>query len=199
MPSPIGHALAGIAATWMADLLPGRRAWRTAPRRSPWLERAGNGFTLVGAALAASPDLDLLLFKSHRMATHSLGAVVVVAVLAAALAARAGRPVSRVALMCAAAYSSHLLLDWMCADNYPPRGVQLLWPVTSNWYISSWEVFRQTARNDLLSSASIRTNLLAIAQELAILLPLLAGVWLVRVKALAGLAAEVAGGDHAPQ
>jgi membrane-bound metal-dependent hydrolase YbcI (DUF457 family) len=198
MPSPIGHALAGMAATWVADLIPGRRAWRTAPESAAWLQRAGNGFTLICAGLAASPDLDLLT-KSHRMVTHSLGAVVVVALVAAVFAASIRRPVGRVAAMCAAAYGTHLLLDWMCVDNYPPRGVQLLWPFTATWYISNWDVFRQTARNDLLTPAVIRTNVLAVSQELAILLPLLAAVWLIRVKALAGLATEMARGDHSPQ
>jgi membrane-bound metal-dependent hydrolase YbcI (DUF457 family) len=198
MPSPIGHALAGIAAAWTADLVPGRRTWRTAPASASWLERAGNGLTLVCAGLAASPDLDLL-FQNHRMATHSVAAVVVVALVTAAVAANARRPVGRVVAMCAAAYGTHLLLDWLCADNNPPRGLQLLWPFTSEWYISNWEVFRQTARVNLLTPAVIRMNLSAIAQELAILLPLLAALWLVRVKALAGLATEVARRDHAPQ
>jgi len=29
MPSPIGHALAGLTAAWIADLVPGDRDWRT--------------------------------------------------------------------------------------------------------------------------------------------------------------------------
>ena len=139
----------------MADLVPGRRSLRTAPESATWLERAGNGFTLVSAGLAASPDIDLL-FQSHRTVTHSAGAVIVVALISAAVAANAQRPIGRVAAMCAAAYGTHLLLDWLCADNYPPRGLQVLWPFTSEWYIAGWEVFRRTSRNDLLTPAVIR-------------------------------------------
>lgn len=198
MPSPIGHALAGVAAAWMADLVPGRRSWRTAPDGASWVARAGNGLTLICAGLAASPDLDLL-FAGHRTATHSIGALFVVGVVIAAIAAAAGRPFRRVGWMCAAAYGTHLLLDWLGTDSTNPRGLQLLWPVARDWYISDWNVFRQTERQHLLTGEVIRTNVLAIAQELAIFVPMLAALWLIRVKALAGLATEMSRRDHAPQ
>ena len=83
--------------------------------------RAGDGLTLLCAGLGAAPDLDLA-FVAHRTVTHSIGAVVVVTVLAAAFAATSRRPIVRIASMCAAAYGSHLLLDWLGADYYPPRG-----------------------------------------------------------------------------
>jgi hypothetical protein len=102
-----------------------------------------------------------------------------------------------VALMCAAAYATHLLLDWLGVDNYPPRGLQALWPFSDAWFISNLDLFRQTARRQLATAAVIRLNLLAIGQEAAILLPILAALWLVRVKALAGLPTELAPSDHA--
>ncbi len=40
------------------------------------------------------------------------------------------------------------------------------------------------------------TNVRAILQELAILGPIVAALWLVRVKTLAGLAAKMSGRDH---
>src|SRR5439155_8933895 len=86
MPSPIGHALAGVAAAWAADLVPGNRAWRTAGRSASWYERAGNGLTLTCAALAVAPDIDLFFSRFHRTATHSFIAVSLVAVVAAAVA-----------------------------------------------------------------------------------------------------------------
>src|SRR5690349_14131861 len=100
MPSPVGHALAGVAAAWTADLIPGDRAWRTAPPQASWYRRAGNGLTAVCVALAAAPDLDLLS-RSHRTYTHSIGAVVLAGLLAAIVAAKYRRPVARIALMCA--------------------------------------------------------------------------------------------------
>ena len=197
MPSPIGHALAGVAAAWAADLVPGDRAWRTAPDSAPWYLRAGDGLTLLCAGLGAAPDLDLA-FLPHRTATHSLFATAFVGIFAAALAANAKRPVARVALMCAAAYGSHLLLDWLGTDHYPPRGIQLLWP-SQAWYISGIDVFRQTARLRVFTRGPMLANARAILQEIAILGPAVAALWLVRVKALAGLAAEMPGSHHPPQ
>jgi LexA-binding, inner membrane-associated putative hydrolase len=149
MPSPIGHSLAGLAVAWVADLVPGDRVWRAEPATASWYRRAGNGLSATCAMLAAAPDLDLL-FKSHRTYTHSLGAVIVVGLLAA-LASVALRRVgpshaTRITLMCAAAYASHLLLDWLGVDLYPPLGLQALWPFDSGWYISGLDLFRQTRR-----------------------------------------------------
>jgi membrane-bound metal-dependent hydrolase YbcI (DUF457 family) len=205
MPSPIGHALAGVAAAWAVDLIPGDRAWRIngcqAVSDTLWHRRyrcAGGALTVICAGLGAAPDLDLL-FITHRTVTHSVGAVIVVALVAAALAARAGRPIVRVAGMCAAAYGSHLLLDWLGVDRYPPLGIQLLWPFSREWYISGLDLFRQTARQRIFARGPMMVNLRAVAQEIAILLPVLAVLWLIRVKALAGLAPEMAGRDHPAQ
>lgn len=198
MPSPIGHALGGVAAAWLVDLVPGTRGWRTAPTSAAWWDRAGSGFTAACAALAIAPDLDLLL-RTHRTVTHSLGAAVCVGLLAAALAANASRPILRVAAMCAAAYGSHLLFDWLATDRYVPYGIQVLWPFNRDWLISGWDIFPQTERRDLTTLPVIRQNVAAVASELALLGPVVVLVWLVRVKALAGLAAEVTGRDHPSQ
>jgi membrane-bound metal-dependent hydrolase YbcI (DUF457 family) len=52
--------------------------------------------------LAAVPDLDLIVHR-HRTITHSVGAVIFVALAAAAIAATRSRPIARVTLMCAVA------------------------------------------------------------------------------------------------
>jgi membrane-bound metal-dependent hydrolase YbcI (DUF457 family) len=194
MPSPFGHALAGIVVSWGADLVGGNRASRvSAPPASKvpgtgtwhlWYQRAGGGLTLACAGLGAAPDLDLA-FLAHRTATHSLAAVLLIGLVAAAVAAFGGRPIARVALTCACAYGSHLLLDWLGEDFYPPRGIQLLWPVSHAWYISGLDLFRQTARLRIFTRGPMITNLRAIAREIAILGPILVAVWLVRVRALA--------------
>jgi membrane-bound metal-dependent hydrolase YbcI (DUF457 family) len=196
MPSPFGHALAGAATAWTADIL---RGWSFAPRNTSWYERAGGAFTVVCMALAAAPDLDLLLPGTHRTFTHSIIAAVVTGVVTAFVAARKHLPIARVALTCAAAYGSHVLMDWLGVDRYPPRGIQALWPFSRAWYISGVDLFRQTAREHMLQPANIRINALAVAQEAAILLPIVAVLWLIRVKATARLATEVTSGDHAAQ
>jgi membrane-bound metal-dependent hydrolase YbcI (DUF457 family) len=196
MPSPIGHALAGVAVAWAGDLVPGNRAWRSVSGPASWYERAGGGLTLVCAGLAASPDLDLA-FVAHRTVTHSLFAVCVVGLVAAVVAARTRRPVARIALMCAAAYGSHLLMDWLGTDHYPPPGLQVFWPI-GRYYISGFDVFRQTQRFYLFSRETLYTNITALVQEVAILVPTATVLWLVRVKALAGLAPQVPRRHHPP-
>ena len=165
MPSPIGHALGGLAAAWTADLVDGRRDDRWRP-------------LLLYMALAAAPDLDLVVPGGHRMATHSLFAMLLVFIIAAAVTAQVTR--WRDAVVCAAAYGSHLLLDWLGADNLPPRGIQLLWPVSDRWFISDLDLFRQTARQHFLAPAVMLQNAIAVAQEVAIMAPIVALLWWAR-------------------
>jgi len=112
-------------------------------------------------------------------------------------AAVTGEVTAKIGLTCVAAYASHLLLDWMGADRSVPRGVQLLWPYSSTWFISGWDVFLGTERRHFFRSLTLRQNLITIIRELAILAPVVAALWLVRVKALTRFAAEMPRGDHA--
>ena len=196
MPSPIGHALAGLTAAWAVDLVPGDRAWRTAPESASWFRRAGNGLTLACVTLGAAADLDLL-FAAHRTVTHSVGAVILVGAVAAELAASARRPVARIALMCAAAYATHLFIDWLSIDLSKPQGIQALWPFSREWFISGIDLFRQTERRDLWTSDTMAKNLKAILQEVVILGPPAVALWLIRVKALTRLPSEMPRRDHA--
>src|SRR5262245_21618599 len=98
MPSTIGHAFAGVTVVWAADAL--------APNPKLSQER-GSALTVAAAAIAAAPDLDLI-FDVHRTVTHSIGATLLVAVAAAAVAAMTRAPVLRIAIVCAAAHASHI-------------------------------------------------------------------------------------------
>jgi membrane-bound metal-dependent hydrolase YbcI (DUF457 family) len=198
MPSPLGHVLGGVLTAWLADLVPPAAAPRAASAGAPWFERVGDGLTLTCAVLAACPDVDLL-FDRHRMGTHSIGAVLLVAGATAIISAWRGRPVRRLTLTCAAAYGSHLLLDWMAIDNTIPRGVPLWWPFDHRYYISGWDLFRHTERRAIFSSMAMKINVLAVLQEMLILMPPLAAVWLIRIKTLARFPAEIPCGDHPPQ
>jgi membrane-bound metal-dependent hydrolase YbcI (DUF457 family) len=196
MPSSVGHALAGVAAAWTADLVPGARAGRNAAPAASLYRRAGGGLTLACLILPTLPDADLL-FHTHRTYTHSVGAVAVVGLAAALVAALLpGRPVLRVALTCAAAYATHLALDWLSVDTLPPYGLQAWWPFSDAWVISGWDLFAQTERRHFLSAATIWINAQAVAREVAILAPLVLALWLVRVKALARFPAQIAGRHH---
>jgi membrane-bound metal-dependent hydrolase YbcI (DUF457 family) len=196
MPSPIGHALAGLVVAWGADLVPGQRRWRLGAPGSAWYRQAGTTLTLTCAALAAAPDLDLLVAGLHRSVTHSLTSVAVVGLIAGLVARRAGLPAIRVAAMCAAAWGSHIPLDWISVDQSAPSGLQILWPFDDRWFISGWDVFPGTERRRLFSEAAMRRNGTALVRELALMTPIVLALWLVRVKALAGFASELARGDH---
>ena len=208
MPSPIAHALGGVAVAWIADLLPGRPAGY--PSGHPFGNLSGNlsgnpaaadswRLPLACAGLAALPDIDLLLPIAHRTVTHSLGAVAAVGLLMIIATAVTGKVTPRIALTCVVAYASHLLLDWLQTDPTPPHGLQLLWPISSTWFISGWNIFRPTERRHFLELATMKRNVVCVAQELAILVPVVAALWLVRVKTLARLAAEMSRGHHPAQ
>ena len=193
MPSPIGHVLAGAAVVYAADAID--------HRRSP--------FRLVATAavLGAVADLDLLLPRYHRSFTHSLTAVLIVLIIAAAVTGRVtrlragygGQARWRVALICACAYASHLLLDWLGSDTLPPFGLQVFWPFDGRFFVSGLNLFAETERRNPFSGPTLIQNLWAAAQEVAILAPVACGLWLIRVKALARLPAELPRRDHAPQ
>jgi membrane-bound metal-dependent hydrolase YbcI (DUF457 family) len=182
MPSPVGHLLAGAAVAWSTD------------------PRADRRLLLTAAVLAALPDLDLLTPLPHRTITHSLVAVAVITIVAAIVTRQVtSRPVMRVAVMCGLAYATHLALDWVSADRSPPRGFQALWPFSEQFYIAGWELFGPTERRQIFSLPTITQNLVTVAREVAILGPIVYGLWLVRVKALARLPAELTRRDHAAQ
>jgi hypothetical protein len=196
MPSPLGHALAGVVAAWGADVLPGDRAWRAAPASASFFTRAGGTVTLLCAAVAAMPDLDLL-FHAHRSVSHSLTAVAVVTIVAAGVTGWVTtRHAWRIALMCGAAYATHLALDLVAVDRLAPRGLQALWPFVHRWYIAPVAIFPETQRTDLFSREAIRKNAIAAAAEIGILAPVLLGLWRVRIKALARLASQMTGRDQ---
>lgn len=121
MPSPIGHALAGVAA--------GLLATPRVPTPGPGTERWQRVLLalLLGAA-ACSPDLDFL-FGTHSARSHSLGAVLIVAAVAWVVCRDRRR-----ALAAGLAYATHPVLDWLGHDTAPPLGVMLLWPVSQEYF-----------------------------------------------------------------
>ena len=154
--------------------------------------------TLACATIAAAPDADLA-FGVHRTFTHSLTATALVAIVAAAVAARLRAPVVAVALTCAAAHASHLFLDWLSADNFPPYGLQLFWPFSDRWYISGLDFFLGTRHQRFFTTQALMINARAVTRELLILGPLAWIAWLVGVKAPARLPSQMARRDHSTQ
>jgi membrane-bound metal-dependent hydrolase YbcI (DUF457 family) len=203
MPSPVGHALAGAAIAWSLDH---RNETESDGTCGALRLRSGRGqprphvLAWTCAALAVAPDLDLLGPWPHRTVTHSVLAVALMAIVSTIVTARVtGRLHWRVVLICTAAFGSHLLLDWMSEDTRLPRGLQLLWPFSEHWFISDWQFFRSTIRERIFSPNSIRINLLALVREIAILGPIAALAWSVRVKTAAGFPAKMSRRHHPAQ
>jgi membrane-bound metal-dependent hydrolase YbcI (DUF457 family) len=157
MPSPVGHALAGLAVTWLC--------------------RSHTRVALVGAALAVAPDFDLVLPGAHRTYTHSVGAVAVVGVLSWLVLRRRHDPrdhprdAALVAVALAAAYASHLLLDWLGSDPSIPPGLAALWPFSWHFYISNLDVFTPISRRYWNPDEFVWGNLRAVVRELVIMVP----------------------------
>src|ERR1700687_1998857 len=111
MPSPLAHAVAGLA----AQIASRRRALVT-----------------VGGALA--PDLDLAWklvdgVNHHQAQGHSLGVGLLLAVLVASVAAGRGAPLPLgLGLAALVGWCSHLVLDLRNVDTSPPIGLMALWP-----------------------------------------------------------------------
>jgi hypothetical protein len=76
-----------------------------------------------------------------------------------------------------AAYGSHLLLDWMGKDTSIPPGFTALWPFSSDYYVSGWNVFDEISRRYWLPQEFVLGNLRALSWELAVLTPLLFVAW----------------------
>ena len=134
MPSPVGHALGGFAFGWLAA--------RSSRIDRPLLAAA------IFAGLGVVPDVDVLVEGTHRLYTHSVAAVGLVALLAAvslrAVGAAGAGADARGALVvaAAAAYASHLLLDWLGDDRSVPIGIRALWPFTDAYSSRTCAGFR---------------------------------------------------------
>jgi hypothetical protein len=167
MPSPVGHALAGAALAWSVDRF---------ARPFPWPGQRIRTGLFICMAVAALPDVDLLYQPIHRAFTHSIGAVILVTIIATGVTAWVtGRRAVAFALVCGAAWASHILLDWLGADPNPPRGIKALWPFSDRWFISDWDLFLGTERREIFTLASAVQNVRAIVREVAILGPLALG------------------------
>lgn len=173
MPTPIGHALGGVAAGCLvvaaSVLAPGPRRWRHEFER--FLARIGprRGLAAI-ACLAMVPDIDLLLGIHHSGATHSVGATLIAAAVAGAWTRTAGPYVAAAA---AAVYGSHVLLDWLGGDPGAPRGVMALWPLSREFHLSDAYLFLRVCREYWLADCWWN-NLRAVAREIAVLGPIAA-------------------------
>ncbi len=171
MPSPLGHALAGLTVSWVADSKP--------PSTGSHVRDALNPLALWCTALAVLPDADLLV-DWHRVGTHSVTATALIFIVAMVVTGKVTRrPVWRIATALAAAHGTHLLLDWLAIDSNPPSGIQLFWPLDHRFYVSGFNIFPGTQRAILIPGAMM-LNARSAMVELLLLGPFAIGAWLLR-------------------
>src|SRR6185503_16855728 len=111
----VGHAMAGLIVALAGEpkKRPGGAGSRNPrthapanPRTVPW------SLFLSCMVLAALPDIDWVYPLYHRGPTHSIGAVALVMLIAAAVTLRRNGSVRwRVVLLCGLAYGSHIVMD----------------------------------------------------------------------------------------
>jgi membrane-bound metal-dependent hydrolase YbcI (DUF457 family) len=144
---------------WIVDPPPPESRWRIV--------------TYAAAGMAA--DLDLIV-GAHSGPTHGLGAALMVgAVTWVILQSIGARRQGSLACATSMAYASHTLLDWLGTDSSPPIGIMALWPFSDRYFESPWHIFLAISRRYWLPEFWT-FNAIALARELAILLPL---AWLV--------------------
>jgi hypothetical protein len=86
----------------------------------------------------------------------------------------------RIALGVAAAWGSHILLDWVGSDTSPPIGIMALWPFDSGYYQSSLSIFDAISRRYWLPDQFVIGNLRATFKEILILGPPFVGALVLR-------------------
>ena len=169
MPSPVGHGIAGAALALAFD-------------RPASSDRVSARLTIAAVLLAVAPDLDFLL-GGHRGPTHSLAAAVLVGGVVWALLRGRAADAGRIALICASAWASHVLLDWLGTDTSPPMGLMALWPFSHDYFEAPVHLFSAVSRRFSRPELFWIPNLLALLRELVILGPvLLAATYLRKVR-----------------
>lgn len=170
MPTPVGHALGGLAVCAVT-------------REKPLKEDLTFAAVCVGVSLL--PDLDLAIGpfagrSYHHHFSHSLGfaALFGVAVYWVFRALGRTQPLRDAGILFAV-YLSHVVLDIVGKDTTPPFGVQLFWPFSDAFHISPIHIFDEVRRGTVGRLFGLH-NWLAVVREIAILAPLLAALSLWR-------------------
>jgi len=163
MPTPLGHALGGLAAAFIVNSVARQ------PGLSPPL-------VLASVAVAVCPDLDLL-WGSHRTYTHSLGAVALTGLTAWLLLRPRLTNARSAALALCGAHASHLLLDWLGRDTSQPPGLTVWWPFSSAFFVSGYDLFGEVSRRYWRFDEFIIGNCAAVGWELLVLMPILLVSW----------------------
>ena len=117
--------------------------------------------------LGVIPDVDFL-FGVHSTYTHSAGTITVVGLAGSQFGLRSG-------VAAAAAYGSHVALDWLGSDTVAPIGIMALWPLSSEFFLSDRYWFMSVCREYWLAECWWH-NASGLIHELLVLGSVAAGV-----------------------
>lgn len=144
MSLPVLHSFAGYSLCKTSEL--GRK------EPNSW------AFLVFCIILANFPDLDFIpgvlihdAAAFHRGATHSIFTGLLISTLAGTLYALWRKlPKIKMILIANLCYGSHLLLDWLGTS---PKGMKILWPVSSDTYYGPFTDFSIDLANSPLDQA----------------------------------------------
>ena len=79
-------------------------------------------------------------------------------------------------IFAALGYSSHILLDFFSVDTSPPYGIPMFWPFSSEYFVSSIDVFSDVRKSfstaTFFQSLLVSHNVWTVLKEILILGPL---------------------------
>jgi len=175
MCTTIGHTLAGYS-TVLGTRLSLIRQW--------WV------LFIFGVAIGNLPDIDLIFGyfvgnpnRYHHLWTHGLAFCIMAGFLSGCvywlLTRRNGFIIGWIIFLVT---SSHIVLDYFTKDTNTVKGIQLLWPLSKNFYISPllifWEIHKSSTNSTFIQSLLCWHNLWAILIEIAILGPIQILLWI---------------------
>ncbi|MEK6813497.1 MAG: metal-dependent hydrolase [Nitrospirota bacterium] len=188
MPSPIGHTLA----SWLLASIAGRK-----------IHSKNEPVFWIAALIAGNlPDLDLLpavvvgleaVSPFHQGITHSIGFAATAGLAFGFFFRKRGIPLSLGWPFFAALTYAHVLLDSLGDDTFPPIGVMLLWPFSSERFLSPVSLFPGVKKGSLADLWDPH-NLVEFGLEAGIFLPLIGAVWLWKSGRLKGVSRAKLGG-----
>ena len=175
MCTPVGHSLLGY--TIYLSI-------KDSKKRDHWI-------VPVGIILVASlPDVDFIFGylsgdpnRYHHFWTHSLVFAGLFGIIAGAGIAGLFRRFSfRFGFLGFFVIFSHIFLDFFTKDTSAPLGMQLFWPFSDNFYLSSvslfQDVYKASSSSAFLKSLFVWHNLRTVLIEIAILGPMLLFFWI---------------------
>ena len=165
MASPVAHALGAYAClvTLRPEVVADPRKHKIAIAAAAILGPLADADFFV-ARFTVNPAFQ------HHYFTHSIPFLCVFFLFCYLLLRIFRADALNLAMLGAAAYSTHLLLDYFTQDGSYPYGIPLLWPFTDHHFLAPVELFRSIHRGSWRTLFGL-TNVKAAACEIALLAP----------------------------